>query len=82
MSVRGAEGLTIRSIRTDRKVPLRSVEYRSRFVYCISLGKLDDSEGGRRLNDPFDPYGWSSALTLRRIQFTDRILAYCMSLGD
>ena len=40
MLVRGAEGLTIRSIRTDRKVPLRSVEQRSRFVYCISLGKL------------------------------------------
>ena len=34
------------------------------------------------LNDPFDPYGWSSALTLRRLQFTDRIWAYCMSLGD
>ena len=88
MSVRGAEGLTIRSISTDRSVPLRSVEYRSRFVYCISLGKLrkknsfDDSEGGRRLNDPFDPYGLSSAFTLRRVQFTDRILAYCMSLGD
>ena len=88
MSVRGAEGLTIRSIRTDRSVPLRSVEYRSRFVYCISLGKLrkkisfDDSEGDRRLNDPFDPYGWSSAFTLRRVQFTDRILAYCMPLGD
>ena len=40
MSVRGAERLTIRSIRTDRKVPLRSVEQRFRFVYCISLGKL------------------------------------------
>ena len=56
MSVRGAEGLTIRSIRTDRKVPLRSVEYRSWFVYCSSLGKLrkksiDVSEGGRRLNE-------------------------------
>ena len=34
------------------------------------------------LNDPFDPYGWLSALTVRRLQFTDRILAYCMSLGD
>ena len=66
-------------------MPLRSVEYRSRFVYCISLGKLrkknsfDDSDGGRRLNDPFDPYGWLSALTLRRVQFTGRI--YCISLG-
>ena len=36
---------------------------------------MDDvSEGGVRLNDPFDPYGWLSAFTLRRVQFTDRIL--------
>ena len=34
----GAEGLTIRSIRTDGKVALRSAEYSSRIVYCISLG--------------------------------------------
>ena len=34
MIVRGAEGLTIRSIRTDRKVPLRSVEYSLRIVYA------------------------------------------------
>ena len=27
--------------------------------------------GQPRLNDPFDPYG---AFTLRRVQFTDRIL--------
>ena len=58
---------------------LRSVEYSSRIVYCISIGKLrkntfDVSEGGRKLNDPFDPYGSLNALTLRRIQFTDRIL--------
>ena len=36
----GAEGLTIRSIRTDGKVPLRSVEYSSRIADCISLGRL------------------------------------------
>ena len=35
---------------------------------------VDDSEGGRKLNDPFDPYGWLIALTLRRVQFRDRIL--------
>ena len=77
----GAEGLTIRSIRTDGKVPLRSVEYSSRIADCILLGRLrkktyefDDSVGGRRLNDPFDPYGWLSFLTLRRVQFTDGIL--------
>ena len=35
---------------------------------------FDVSEGGRKLNDPFDPYGSLSALTLRRVQFTDRIL--------
>ena len=76
----GAEGLTIRSIRTDGKVPLRSVEYSSRIADCISLGRrektyeFDDSVGGRKLNDPFDPYGWLSVLTLRRVQFTDGIL--------
>ena len=32
------------------------------------------SERGRSVNDPFDPYGSLSALTLRRVQFTDRIL--------
>ena len=37
----GAEGLTIRSIRTDGKVPLRSVEYSSRIADCISLGRLE-----------------------------------------
>ena len=36
--------------------------------------EFDDSVGGRRLNDPFDPYGWLSFLTLRRVQFTDGIL--------
>ena len=35
---------------------------------------VDDSEGGRKLNDPFDLYGWLSALTLRGVQFADRIL--------
>ena len=49
-------------------------------VYCISLGTLrkkncfTDSEGVRRLNDPFDPYGSLSGLTLRRVLFTDGIL--------
>ena len=33
-----------------------------------------NSEGGRKLNDPFDLYGWLSALALREVQFTDRIL--------
>ena len=33
-----------------------------------------NSEGGRKLNDPFDLYGWLSALTLRGVLFTDRIL--------
>ena len=61
-------------------MPLRSVEYCLRIVYCISLGRLrkntlfDVSDGGRKLNDPFDSYGSLSALTLRRVQFTDRIL--------
>ena len=56
---------------------LRSVEYCSRMVYCISLGTLrkkncfTDSEGVRRLNDP---YGSLSGLTLRRVLFTDGIL--------
>ena len=59
---------------------LRSVEYSSWIVYCISLGRLrkknrfSDSEGGERLNDPIDPYGSLSGLTLRRVLFTDRIL--------
>ena len=35
---------------------------------------FDDSEGGRRPNDPFDPYGSLRVLTLRRVEFTDRIL--------
>jgi len=56
------------------------VECSSRIVNCISLGGLekkrvfDNIEGGRGFNDPFDPYGLLSVLTLRRIQFTDRIL--------
>ena len=74
MIVSWAEGLTIRSILTDGEVPLRSVKYSLRIAECISLGRLDDSVGGRRLNDPFDPYGWLSFLTLRRVQFTDGIL--------
>ena len=60
MIVRGVEGLTIRSIRKDRKVPLRSVEYSLRIVYCISLGRF--REGG----------GW---LTIRSIR-TDRQNAF------
>ena len=44
MIVRGAEDLTIRSIRTYRKVPLRSVEYSLRIVYCFSLKTLNDSD--------------------------------------
>ena len=79
MIVSGLEGLTIRSIRTDRWVSLHSEEYSLRMVYSISLRRqkkssFDDSEGGRRLNDPFDPYGWLSLFALRRIQFTDGIL--------
>ena len=35
---------------------------------------VDDSEGGRKLSDSFDPYGWLIALTIRRVLFTDRIL--------
>ena len=35
---------------------------------------VNDSEGGRKLNDPFDPYGSLSALTFRRVHFTDRRL--------
>ena len=60
---------------------LRSVEYCSRMLYCISLGTLRKkklfyrySEGVRRFNDPFDPYGPLSGLTLRRVLFTDGIL--------
>ena len=59
---------------------LRSVEYCPRMVYCISLGTLrkkncfTDSEGFRRLNDPFDPYGSLSGLTVRRVLSTDGIL--------
>ena len=59
---------------------LRSVEYCSRMVYCISLGTLEkkncftDSEWFRRLNDPFDPYGPLSGLMLRRVLFPDGIL--------
>ena len=61
-------------------MPLRSVVYCSRIVYCISFERLRkktsffNSEGGRKLNDPFDLYGWLRALTLRGVQFTDRIL--------
>ena len=45
------EGITIRSIRTDRLVCLRSVEHSSRIVYYILLGRIrkitaaDVSEG-------------------------------------
>ena len=59
---------------------LWSVESCSRMVYCISLGTLrekncfTDSEGVRRLNDPFDQYGLFSGLALRRVLFTDGIL--------
>ena len=77
--VRGSEGLTIRSIRTDRQVALRSVEYCSRMVYCISLGTKKTAfqiVAGRRFNDPFDPYGSLSGLTLRRVLFTDGILHF------
>ena len=45
----GAEGLTIRSIRTDGKVPIRSVEYSSRIVYCITLGTSSSFEGAEGL---------------------------------
>ena len=58
---------------------LRSVEYCSRMVYCISLGTLRKKTAfqivaGRRFNDPFDLYGPLSGLTLRRVLFTDGIL--------
>ena len=84
MIVWGAKGLTIRSIRTDGKVPLRSVEYSSRIADCISLGGLKkkapfhDSVGGERLNDPIDPYGL--LVTLRSLEYSLRIV-YCISLG-
>ena len=39
-TVKGAECLTIRSIRTDRKGVLRSIESSLRIVYCISFGTL------------------------------------------
>ena len=61
-------------------MPLRSVEYTLRIVDCMSLGRLRKNptfmiiERGRRVNDPFDPYGSLSALLLRRVQFTDRRL--------
>ena len=35
---------------------------------------FSDSEGVRRYNYPFDPYGSLSGLTLRRVLFTDGIL--------
>ena len=44
---------------------LRDLEKKRRFLIV---------RGGRKLNDPFDLYGWLSALTLREVQFTDRIL--------
>ena len=61
-------------------MPLGSVEYSIRIVDCMSLGRLRKNKTFmitkrvRRVNDPFDPYGSLSALTLRRVQFTDRIL--------
>ena len=69
MIVRGSESSTIRSIRTDGEVLLRSVEYSLRIVYCISLGRLKkrnvsyDCEVFRGPNDPFDPYGSNDPLT-------------------
>ena len=64
MTVRGSEGLTIRSILRDRYVPLRSVDC-TVHGSCIAshLGDFkremffNDSKGVRRLNDPFDQYG-------------------------
>ena len=59
---------------------LRSVEYSLRIVDCMSLGRLRKnttfmiSERVRSGNDPFDPYGSLSALTLRRGHFTERRL--------
>jgi len=58
-------------------VCLRSVEYSSRIVYCISF---DSIEVGRRFNDSFDPYGSLSLLTLRRALRTDRMLHVISSL--
>ena len=34
---------------------------------------FDVSEGGRRFDNPFDPYGWLIVLTLCRMQFMYRI---------
>ena len=39
----------------------------NKFCFC-------DDKGVRRLNDLLDPYRSLSALTLHRVQFTDRIL--------
>ena len=64
MLVRGAEGFTIRSIRTDRKVLLRSVEYSLRIAYCISLGI-------RRKKTTLHIVREAKALTIRSIR-TDR----------
>ena len=78
--VRGAEGLTIRSIRAGRLVSSRSVEYSLQMVYVSLSGDLEkkssfvDGEGCRRLIDPFDLYGSLSAFSLRRVQLTDGIL--------
>ena len=65
-------------------MPLRSVEYSSRIVYYISLGRnssFDHMEGSRRLNVPFGPYGLLKALTLHRVQFTDRCKFYYFNRG-
>ena len=64
----GGSALTLRRVQfTDRRLHLIRETYEKSYEF-------DESVGGRRLNDPFDPYGWLSFLTLRRVQFTDGIL--------
>ena len=36
----------------------------------LKIRRFSDSEGERRLNDPFDLFGSLMALSLRRVEFT------------
>ena len=53
---------------------LRKLRLRKNKTFMIKNTSFMISERGRSVNDPFDPYGSLTALTLRRVQFTDRIL--------
>ena len=72
---------SVRLIRTDGVNPLRSVEYSSRIVYCISLGGLRKNKlrfvivtGAEGLTIRSIRADGKAALTLRKVQFTDRRL--------